>query len=382
MRVVILGLCVAATLAGCGESEDDSPPVKIQPADDAADGTDGGTAETAAEDPRLPGEATDRCRDAPRVTEGRHLGTLRGRLSELGGACGQGGPDAFFRVEVPFRADVFVEAVGVGFEPRVGVLPAGCSNDWAHRTLACTQGVGEWLLDFAPGASLVVSVGADPDEPGLQLPAPAEGDDPLDFALDVVFRNVLGEGERCEPSTLGRCGTGTTCLVPSEPDAAAVAVCVPLQADTCAQALPLLLDPGTTFVQVPSNLPHTDAHAHSCTGAHRPDRVYELELGPSIGPREVVVRTSASGVGLAIRAPSCLPEDEWDCAAGSAEGIAGPTEVSAVIPADADDRVFVFVELVPHGASGPDPSGESGEGPGEEAPIPIEVVVSELPAGR
>ena len=353
--------------------------MKIPPGDDGAAGTEGGTADTGTEDPQQPGEATDRCRDAPRVTEGRHFGTLRGRLSELGGACGEGGPDAFFRVEVPFRADVFVEAVGVGFSPRVGVLPAGCSNDWAHRTLACTQGVGEWLLDFAPGTSLVVSVGADADEPGLQLPTPAEGDDPLDFAFDVAFRNVIGEGERCEPPTLGRCGTGTTCRVPSDPDAAAVAVCTRLEADTCAQALLLPLDFGTTLVQVPSALPHTDAHAHSCTGAHRPDRVYELQLPPSSGLREVVVRTRANAVGLAIRAPSCLPEDEWDCAAADAGGLA---EVSAVIPGDADDRVFVFVELAPEGGSEPDPSGESGESPGEEAPIPIEVVVSELPARR
>ncbi len=376
-HVGVAGLS-ALLLLSCGEPEEQAPPMKTPPADDDDDGE--ATGDTGVETPREPGEASDRCAEAPGVGEGRHLGSLRGNLAELGGACGGGGPDAFFRVEVPFRADVFVQAVGVGFAPKVGVLPAGCSNDWSHRTLACTQSVGVWLLDFAAGTSLVASVGADPEEPQLQLPAPEEGDDPLDFALDVQFRNVLGIGDPCEPASRGRCGTGTTCTAS---DDAPTAVCTVLPADSCAYAEPLAVGFGTTLVEVPAAVPHTDAHAHSCTGAHRPDRVYALDLPAAMVARDVVVTTESDAIGLAIRAASCLPADERDCAPPQDESGDGGTEVSAVIEGSGDDRVFVFVELPPAGAPQDgtgDGSGDgSGDGAGEEAPIPIEVTVTLAP---
>lgn len=356
----------------CGDPEEQPPPMKTPPEDD--DGM--ATGDTGLAQTREPGEASDRCAEAPRVGEGRHYGTLRGNLSELGGACGAGGPDAFFRVEVPFRADVFVDAVGVDFSPRVGVLPAGCSNDWSHRTLACSEGVGTWLLDFAAGTSLVVSVGTDPDEPQLQLPAPGAGDDPLDFAFDVRLRRVLGEGELCEPAERGRCGTGTAC---TSAEADTPGVCTAVSADTCAQALSLPVGFGTTLVEIPEAVPHTDAHAHSCTGAHRPDRVFAVDMPPATADRTLEVTSTSSLVGLAIRAPSCLPSDELGCVAAGDGGVS----VRATLDAFADDRVFVFVELPPPGAGVEAGGSESGTGsdddPGEEAPIAIEVTVSTSP---
>ena len=333
------------------------------PPDDGGDAADD-EGETEGDDDDLPGEASDRCDDAPRVAEGRHYGSLRGNVSELAGACGEDGPDAFVRVDVDHRADVFLEAVGVGFTPRVGVLPAGCSNDWNRRTLACTEGVGTWILDVAAGSSLVVSIGIDFDDPQLQLPAPGEGADPLDFALDVDYRAVLAAGEHCEPPGRGRCGVGTACLVPETEKGAPSpsAICLPVAADTCASAEPLALPVGTTNVSVARDVPHTDAHAHGCTGAHRPDRVYEVTLPISSDIRQLTVSADAPDVGLALRAAGCTPDDERACDDPDDDG----ARVTAEVPPTADDRVFVFVELPP----GP-PSGE-------EPPIGIELTVVEV----
>lgn len=356
-----LTLAVLALTLACAPSEDADPPMKTPPEDDGADGEDDG-GETDV-DERPPGEASDRCEGAPRVAEGRHYGTLRGNVSELAGACGMDGPDAFVRLDVTHRSDVFLEAFGVGFSPRVGVLPAGCSNDWNRRSLACTEGIGTWILDVAAGSSLVVSVGIDVDDPQLQLPPPGEGPDPLDFALDVALRPVLGVGERCEPPGRGRCGVGTACLVPDSEEGAPVppAICTPVAADTCASAEPLVLTVGTTMVDVPRDQPHTDAHAHSCTGAHRPERVYEVTLPNSTQTRQLTVNTEAPDVGLAVRTPGCTLQDERLCDDPDDDG----ARVTVEVPAIADDRVFVFVELPP------------GEPTGEEAPIALELRVVE-----
>lgn len=384
-------ILVATIVAGlaCGESPADDPPMKTPPGDD----TDGGTAGSGDLDPAPPGEATDLCRDAPSVDAGRHYGTLRGNLSVLSGACGGGGPDAFVLLDVPIRADVELSAVGVGFSPKVGVLGAGCSDDWSRATLACTQGIGTWLLDVAAGSQLLVSVGIDPDDPMLQLPAPAEGDDPLNFALDIALRTVLEAGEQCEPASRGRCGIGTACVAPDsdKPGMTDPPVCTAIEGDTCALAPRLPVGFGTTLVQISPAVPHTDAHAHTCTGAHRPERVVALDLPASEVARRLVVTSKSEAIGLAIRAASCVSEAERDCAAPSAGGV----QVQAEIAATDDDRVFVFVELPPAavpGDSGGETGGDDGSdggagtdggdpGMGEEAPIAIEVTVSEAASG-
>lgn len=318
-------------------------------------------------------EATDQCELAPEVGAGRHYGSLRGNAAELSGACGLGGPDGFFRLVVPRRSDVWLQGYGVGFVPRVGVLPHACTSEWASRTLLCTEGVGSWLLDVAAGSSLVVSVGIDEDHPLLDQPPPTEGPDPLDLALDVELRNVLEPGEPCLPPGVGRCGSGTACLpIPPEdglPDAPpGPSVCTVLEGDTCETAVTVAVTTGAT-VEIDPAAPQTDAHAHSCGGARRRERVLRLEL-PGDGPHAVEARVDHPGVGLALRAPGCAVADERGCVDPD-----GPPAVLAVEVSG--DAAFLFVEL-PTVGDGTDDGGSSSSStgadePGEEAPIVVEI---------
>lgn len=322
-------------------------------------------------------DAADQCDRAPVVGAGRHHGSLRGNAAELDGACGLGGPDAFFRVDVPRRSDVWLQGYGAGFVPRVGVLPYTCTTDWTHRTLACAEGVGTWLLDVAPGSSLVVSVGVDPDHPVLDAAPSTDGIDPLKFALDVGLRNVLDLGDACEPSGLGRCGSGSACLPAPAPadDPEATpgpAVCTALSGDTCQTAVPLPVATGSTVVEIDPATPQTDAHVHSCGGARRRERVLRLEL-PGVGPHALEIRTDHAEVGLALRAPGCLPEQERGCVDDDAPPAVLEVEVEGF-------EAFLFVELPPDAdeAEGGSSGGSSGgDGSGEEAPIMVEVVRSE-----
>jgi hypothetical protein len=373
-------------LAGC--RDDDGA---VGEADDGpmALATSGGGAgdESSTGEVYVPGKrATDQCDRAPEIGAGRHYGSLRGNAAELSGACGRGGPDAFFRLAVPRRTDVWLQGYGVGFVPRVGVLPHACTSEWSSRTLLCTEGVGAWLLDVGAGSSLVVSVGVDEDDPALDRPPPTEGLDPLQFALDVALRNVLEPGEPCLPEGVGRCGTGTACLPAPPPDDAepeappGPAVCTPLEGDTCQSAVPVAVATGVTTVEIDPAAPQTDAHAHACGGARRRERVLRLEL-PGPGPHALEVRVEQPGVGLALRAPGCLPDDERGCIDPDAPPPAVLTvEVSG-------SAAFLFVELPP--LEGEPDEGESGQGetessggtggdaPGEEAPILVEVERSE-----
>lgn len=321
-------------------------------------------------------EANDQCDLAPVIGPARHYGTLRGNAADLAGACGLGGPDAFFRLSVPRRSDVWLQAYGVGFVPRVGVLPYTCTTDWATRTLLCNEGVGTWLLDVAAGSSLVVSVGVDEDHPLLDEAPPTEGPDPLGFALDVVLRNVLEVGEPCLPAGVGRCGSGTACLPTpppedSEPDAPlGPAVCTLLEGDTCQTAVAVPVASGVTAVEIDPAVPQTDAHAHSCGGARRRERVLRLEL-PGTGPHAVEIRADHPGVGLALRAPGCLEQEERGCVDPDIPPAVLAVEVSG-------SEAFLFVEL-PSAEDGADDGGSStgGDEPGEEAPILVEIERSE-----
>jgi hypothetical protein len=377
------GLTVALVLSwvvGCRddgiEGNGDDGPMVIST-------TSGGGSSTG--DVYVPSEdATDQCELAPEIGAGRHYGSLRGDAAELGGACGLGGPDAFFRLVVPRRSDVWLQGYGVGFVPRVGVLPHTCTTDWASRTLLCTEGVGSWLLDVAAGSSLVVSVGVDEEDPVLDEPPPTEGSDPLELALDVELRNVLEPGEPCLPEGVGRCGSGTACLPapPPEDDPEAPpgpAVCTVLEGDTCQTAAPVIVTTGVTLVEIDPATPQTDAHAHSCGGARRRERVLRLEL-PGLGPHALEARVDHPGVGLALRAPGCLVEDERGCV----DPDAPPPAVLAVEVSG--PVAFLFVELPPvedgtddGGQSSDDGSSSStgGDEPGEEAPIVLEVERSE-----
>ncbi|MCA9653520.1 MAG: hypothetical protein KC501_26625 [Myxococcales bacterium] len=322
-------------------------------------------------------DATDQCDLAPLIGAGTHYGSLRGNASELGGACGEGGPDAFFRLEIPRRSDVSLRGLGAGFVPRVGVLPHECADAWDERTLLCTQGVGGWILDVAPGSSLVVSMGIDPDDPLIgQLP-PMVGPDPLSFALEVKLRNVLDEGDPCGSIERGRCGTGTVCLPTpppeDEPDAPpGPRVCTVVEGDTCESAIDLALGAGTTVVEIDPATPHTDAHHHSCGGARRRDRVLRLQL-PGPGPHALDLRGDRPQLGFALRGPSCLPTDELACAADELE----PAQLVAEI---SDPAVLLFVELPPAVEDDDEQGTSTGSPPGgEEAPIVVEIEVLEAP---
>ncbi|MEX1366143.1 MAG: hypothetical protein AB1Z98_23665 [Nannocystaceae bacterium] len=378
-----LGLALLASLlsllavAGCRDRDGD--PERDEPNDPGmmiASGPGPDTSTGQVDEPSR--EASDQCELAPIIGAGTHYGSLRGTGSELGGACGQGGPDAFFRLDVPRRSDVQLRGLGAGFSPRVGVLPNDCVAQWETRTLLCSQGVGTWALDVAGGSSLVVSVGIDAEDPALGQPPPMLGADPLSFALEVRLRNVLDEGDPCEPADRGRCGSGTTCMPsPPPPDdpqgPPGPAVCTALDGDTCDSAVDVALGAGSSLVQIDPAAPQTDAHEHSCGGARRRERVLRLSL-PGTGPHALRVRSDWAPLGLALRGPGCLPADELGCAIDDVQA----PELLAEIPADV---ALLFVELPP--AEEEDLEGTStGTAPGEESPIELEIEVLEAPPPR
>jgi hypothetical protein len=329
---VILPL-VAALVAACrdGGSAGDTAPSEDGGGEGSGSGSSGG------EDPEA---AIDSCALAPALALGRTHGTLRDKSTDRGGACGTGGPDAFYRLEVTARADVSVSALGVGFVPRVGVLPDDCIGDFANVGLACARGLPLWIGDVAAATTLLVAVGADADDPALAAPIPEGMPDPLGFALDVHVRAVLDEGEPCQPATVGRCTTGTSCIGGED----GVARCTALVGDTCNTAEPIELGTGDTVYPL---TPYTDAHAHSCTGAHRREKVLRVTLPQPIDPAAaLVVSTTAADVGLAVRGPGCDLADERACASG------GPTGATATVAGLAQavapgETVYVFVELPP-----------------------------------
>jgi hypothetical protein len=320
------------------------------------------------------------------VGVGRFLGTLADKNPSLGGACGRGGPDAFFRVVVPLRADVGMEAVGVGFTPRIGVLSGGCIDDWQTNGLLCTRGMSGWITDLAPGTELVVAIGTDPDDPALDAePSPGEPD-PLAFAIDVAMRSVLEAGELCMPSSRGRCVTGTACLRRGEGSgldttangSATVATtttsgtnganttttvdagstggpwrCTTLEADTCANAEIVSVGTDGATVVIDPARPQTDAHHHSCMGARSPERVFRLELSPDIRP-ETALRLALDDpdAALAVRLPGCSAADEIAC--GEAGVQVTIDDAQGIAAAGLVPHVFVELGTAPDSADDTD----------------------------
>lgn len=350
-----------------------------------ADGTSTGEVEPPTQ------EGSDLCALAPIVGAGTHYGSLRAHAVSLGGACGEGGPDAFFRLEVPRRSDVQLRGLGSGFSPRVGVLPHACVDEWDTRQLHCDHGAGTWLLDVAAGSSLVVAVGIDGDHPILGLPPPTAGPDPLSFSLEVKLRNVLEIGDACEPEGRGRCTSGAACLPTPPPEddpqgQPGPAVCTAIEADTCDSAVSLELAEGSNWVEIDPVTLHTDAHAHSCGGARQRERVLRLVM-PGSGPYGLEVRGDRPELGFAIRSPGCGPAEERACVK------ADPSVPTAITTEIAESTAMLFVELpdddeetygeTEGGSTGTDTgSGTTGDD-GEEAPILVEVRVFEpKPAPR
>lgn len=314
-RAVVASGMLVCLASGCSEDEAEQP-VEQAPLDDATGGDDedsssGSSGDDTSED------GQDVCLSAPAVTPGVYFGSLQGKRSSGGGACGAGGPDVFFRIGVERRSDVRVSAVGDGFTPRVGVFGNDCAVRFEDSGLLCTTGVPGWVSDVPAGAELYVAVGA----------SQSEIDDSGDgaFRFDVEARDVLSVGEPCSNEAWGRCEGGTTCMVPAgtrEP-----AVCTSIPGDVCGNPITVEVARGGTALSVESGVIHTDAHRHTCGGDRISERVYRLEL-PAVSA-EATLHVEGERVSvLAARGPTCLTEQERACDSdleGSAAiNLAGP----------------------------------------------------------
>jgi len=347
--LVAVAAVVALALTACGGGASGSGSV------DVGEMSSGGD-ETGVNDPQLqvPSES---CAAAPAVGQGRFAGTLRDRGSDpaLDGVCGGGGPDVFLRVEVPVRADLRVEARGVGFTARVGLAPPGCQK--APMLVCDGSGVAE-LEDLSEGTVVTLAIGVDPEVfATLSGVAVAEGEpDPLAFTVDVGMRRVLAAGEACMPDVRGRCGAGTLCLPAisaadtdsdGEADENSPWTCTPVAGAGCLdpEDVAVQLLAGVGSISVDPEQPQGDVHRHSCTGADMRERVLRLTMPTELGPHDSLeIRVERPEVGLALRAPGCLASDELACMAPRPSGaqvvIAEPR---ALRQAGVDP--YLFVEL-------------------------------------
>lgn len=264
------------------------------------------------------------CPSAPSRPPGVYRDSLSGRDGN-GGACGQGGPDVYFHIEIERRSDVRVSAVGDGFEPRVGVFGNDCALPFDEGGLLCTTGVPGWVSDVAAGTDLFVAVGA--------ANAQVERSPTGTFELDVRTRDVLDEGEPCGNEAWGRCEGGTACLESEGP-----AVCVQIPGERCGNAIELQLSRGATALSIDATTIHTDDHRHGCGGARVRDRVYRLTL-PTVSQDAILRAEGENVLALAARGPTCLTSDEEACAAES-DGTP-----SFEIPGPLPPIVYLFVEL-------------------------------------
>jgi len=316
-------------LYACRDAEPEGPPMKTKD----TEGTTDAPMDTSTGPAEVEG---DHCESPLVVGAGRHTGTLVGAQSELRSLCGKTGPELFFQLAIDRRSDLEVEAVGAGFVPIAGVLQS-CDDDDADAVLGCVEGLPMHVLDLAAGSAPIVALMLDHEDPALT--GDASG---VEFALDLRLRAVLGPGEECSPPGRGRCESGTACL----PDADEVERCTVLAADTCATAEPHVLALGESLaIPIDVATPQTDAHAHSCTGARRRDRVLRIEV-PADMPAVTTLRiaTADADVGLAVRRASCLAVAELACGEPGDAGV--ELVVDDVATALGSDRAaYVFVEL-------------------------------------
>lgn len=344
--VAVLVAMTAASAVACGGGASGSG------SSEGGEVSSGGD-DTAANDPQLqvPSES---CAAAPAVGQGRYAGSLRERGPDpaLDGVCGGGGPDVFLRVEVPMRADLRIEAIGVGFTPRVSLAPPGCLK---APMLVCDDGGMAGLDDLSEGTVVTLAIGVDPEVFATLSEAPIkDGEaDPLAFTVDVGMRRVLAAGEVCMPDVRGRCGAGTVCLpeisaADTDTDAGADApwTCTPAAGDGC-------LDPEEVEVQLVDDVgsividpdqPQGDVHRHSCTGDGMRERVLRLRL-PELDLQDTLqLHVAQPEVGLALRAPGCLGSDELACMAPRPSG-AQVVLTAPELLRQAGVAPYLFVEL-------------------------------------
>ncbi len=323
-----------ALLVGCpedsGEGGSDEAPMKTGTTgedDEGSSGSSGGD---------LPSDGQNVCLSAGPLPPGTYGGSLSGKDSS-GGACAQGGPDVYFRIEIERRSDVWVSALGDGYEPRVGVFGNDCAMPFDEAGLLCVSGVPGWVSDVPAGTDLFIAVGASNSD--------VEGSRTGTFELDVATRNVLEVGERGGEEAWGRCETGSTCAVLEGSEGAQA--CVSIPGDRCGNAIDFDVDHGTASLSIEPGFVHTDAHRHACGGERSVERVYRLLL-PEVSA-EATLRIEGDDVlALAARGPTCLPEEERDCSARP-EGTPVLT-LSGELPR----TLYLFVEL-------PEPDPEASE---------------------
>lgn len=332
VAVAVAGGCGGEGGGGAGAGSEDS--------------SGGGTGEPLLAQTVIP---SDECSRAPAVAQGRFSGSLRAVSSDsgTGGVCGGGGPDVFLQIEVPLRADLRVEARGNGFTPRVSLAPMGCL---AGPPLVCGADGIVALTDLSAGTVIDLAIGVDAARFAAlsDVVAPPDGDDPLDFVVDVAMTRVLATDAVCVPTALGRCSSGSLCLpAPIADDEDERWVCTDVPANRCEDpeqvTVQLVEEVGTVLVD--PNQPQTDAHSHSCTGEGTRERVLRLALPASLGARDSLkIWAEQPEIGLALRAPGCLLSDELDCSppspAGSQVVIAAPAELQ-----QAGVKPYLFVEL-------------------------------------
>lgn len=267
----------------------------------------------------------DACEDAVAVVGGRFVATLRGATSQ-GGACGNEGPETFFAVDVPVRADVEVVARGLGFEPIVGVLGGRCSAAW-DEALLCGTG-GGFVSNVRAGVRLIIAVGIDPDAEVLQAePGDTDEPDPLEIEVTVLIHPLRPEGSPCVIGQT-RCEPGTTCAEASDG-----LRCIAPIADTCATAVAIDADTAE-LPQLTGDVPATDAHRHTCGGARIRERVFRLTPPQDRTDGGYVLGlTAGTNTLIAVRGESCLFRDELACGRGSVN-----------VALDGGSAVYVFVE--------------------------------------
>jgi hypothetical protein len=311
-----LSLALPAALAlGCGG--DDGAAATTTSTTTTTDATTGDTDTGAGLAPAAPPSPI--CAQAPTLALGRHQGTLRGVA--FGGPlapCDEGGPRVYLRVEIPIDADLNLAPAGGGFVARSAALADVCPPD---ITLGCADDGPLIVRDLPAGSAVLVAISAAPDDPALATPPPADGLDPLAFTVDIALTRVLGLGDACGPAIAGRCPAGALCLADAA-DPGGPTTCQALAADTCATAELLLIDAQAGARLIDPSAPHTDAHAHACTGAGVRERVLRIALDPALPPAsdlELVVKRG--GVGLAARAPGCALTDAIACEPPGEDGV-------------------------------------------------------------
>jgi len=335
VSVVVLAGALAACSGASGETETGE-----------TGATTGGATATTGDLLPPPPMAADTCLLAPTVDAGRFFGTLRDIPSGVG-VCNVDGPTTYLRIATELDVDVIATANAAGFTPRLGIAPDSCVAD---RELACSEGSTVELRDVSAGTVLTLSIGAAADDPGLLVEMPEPGvADPLDFSVDVGFRQILDLGERCQPESRGRCPTGSLCAPPEESEAEELTtwVCEALEGDTCASAETVVLGEASGALEVDLSAPQTDAHAHPCMGEGLRERVLRLVIDAPLPPAAMLVLETKAEVGLAVRAPGCA------AAAGVACTV--PGENASVTVALGGVDPFLFIEWAEAGEIGAEP---------------------------